>query len=136
MPMPDLPVIAEGETARGEHWYLRAGGTPLEYYTMLRTVHPDGRQDEGGMGGPVRYPGRLFNLYTGRADDGPLRVIVRTDPGVRRLRIHLAQGEYRDLTPAADDAAIGLTFFATLLPGATSIDQIEGFGADGQPLAD
>jgi hypothetical protein len=134
--MPDLPVIAEGETARGEHWYLKSGGSPHDHYTMLRTVHPDGHWDEGGMGGPPLYPGRLLNSYTGRAGDGPLRVIVRASPRVRRLRIHLAHGEHRDLTPAAYDLVAGLTFFATLLTGAHAIDQIECFDAVGQPLAD
>ena len=75
----------EGENARGEHWYLKAGGSPADYYTMLETRHADGHRDEGGMGGASLYPESRYNSYTGRADDGPLRVIVRTDPRVRQI---------------------------------------------------
>jgi hypothetical protein len=48
MSPPELPVVAEGEGSRGERWYLKAGGSSEDYYTMLGTVHPDGRRDEGG----------------------------------------------------------------------------------------
>jgi hypothetical protein len=99
--MPDLPIVAEDENARGEHWYLNAAGSPADYYTMLETLHPDGRRDEGGMGGSPLYPGSRYNSYTGRADDGPLRVIVRTDPQVRRLPPQRPHHQGRDARPAA-----------------------------------
>lgn len=132
MPEPDLPVVAEGETSRGERWFLRAAGSPDRYYSTLRTVHPNGHWDEGGIAGPALLAGSLFNVYTGRADDGPLRVIVRTDLRVRRLRIHLTAGQWCDLRPASDDPGAGVTLFAILLPGATSVDEMQGFDADGQ----
>jgi hypothetical protein len=53
--MADLTVVAEGDAPAGERWYLKAGGSADDYYTMLETVHPDGHRDEGGMGGPVLY---------------------------------------------------------------------------------
>jgi hypothetical protein len=134
MPEPDLPVVAEGETSRGEHWYLKAGGSPDDYYTMLKTVHPDGRWDEGGMGGSALYAGSLFNTYTGRADGGPLRVIVRADPSVRRLRFHSANGESCDLLPVGNDPAARVTFFAALLPWTTQAVSMQGFDADGRSL--
>jgi hypothetical protein len=59
----DLTVVAERELASGERWYLKAGGSADDYYTLMETVHSDGRRDEGGMGGPVLYPGRLLNVY-------------------------------------------------------------------------
>lgn len=77
IPAQDLTVVAEGDAPGGARWYLKAGGSADDYYTPLQTVHPDGRRDDGGMGGPVLYPGRLVNVYTGRADPGLLRVIVR-----------------------------------------------------------
>ena len=134
--MPDLPVVAEGENARGEHWYLKAAGSPADYYTMLETLHPGGRRDEGGMGGAPLYPGSRYNSYVGRADDGPLRVIVRTDPGVRRLRLSIrtTRDETLDLLPLAEDPQVGLVFFATLLPQPTELLSIQGFGDDGEPL--
>jgi hypothetical protein len=134
MSMPGLPVVAEGETSRGQHWYLKAGGSSHDYYTMLKTVHPDGRWDEGGMGGSALHAGSLFNAYTGRADDGPLRVIVRTDPRVRRLRFHSAKDEWWDLLPVGDDPAVGVTFFAALLPWTAAAVSMRGFDADGQEL--
>lgn len=134
--MPDLPIVAEGENARGEHWYLKAGGSPADYYTMLETLHPDGRRDGGGMGGDPLYPGSRYNSYTGRADDGPLRVIVRTDPRVRllRLSIRTTRDETLDLLPLAEDPEVGLVFFATLLPQPAELLSIQGFGDDGEPL--
>lgn len=134
--MPDLPIVAGGETARGEHWYLKAGGSPVDYYTMLETRHPHGRIDEGGMGGAPLYPGSRYNSYTGRADDGPLRVIVRTDPRVRRLRLSIrtTRDETLDLLPLAEDPEVGLVFFATLLPQPAELLSIQGFGDDGEPL--
>lgn len=65
MPTQDLAVLAEGDLATGEHWILKAGGTHADYYTSLETIHPDGRRDEGGMGGPPLDPGCLMNTYTG-----------------------------------------------------------------------
>jgi hypothetical protein len=49
--MPELTVVAEGDAPGGERWYLKAGGSAGDYYTLMETVHPDGRRDEGGMGG-------------------------------------------------------------------------------------
>ncbi|MGH3290239.1 MAG: hypothetical protein ACRDP7_00355 [Trebonia sp.] len=134
--MPDLPIVAEGENVRGEHWYLKAGGSPADYYTMLETLHPDGRRDEGGMGGASLYPGSRYNPYTGRADDGPLRVIVRTDLQVRRLRLSIrtTRDETLDLVSLAEDPEVGLAFFATLLPQPAELLSIQGFGDDGEPL--
>jgi hypothetical protein len=80
MAIPGLTIVAEGEEPGGERWCLKAGGSAEDYWTLMETVHPDGHRDEGGMGGPALYPGRLLNVYTGRADRGLLRVIVRADP--------------------------------------------------------
>jgi hypothetical protein len=132
--MLDLAVIATGETSAGERWYLRAGGSADDYYTMLETVHPDGHRDEGGMGGPVLYPDRLLNLYTGRADDGPLRVIARADQRVRHLRFRSLRGEQCEMRPVAADGELGVTFFAILLPWDNELASIEVLDADGHVL--
>ena len=134
--MPDLAVIAQGETVAGEHWYLKAGGSAVDYYTMLETVYPDGHRDEGGMGGPVLYPDQLANLYTGRADTGPLRVIVRADLRVRQLRLRSQRGEQCETLPVTADADLGVTFFAILLPWDSELASIEALDADGQLLND
>jgi hypothetical protein len=49
-----------GNAPAGERWYLKAGGSADDYYTLLETVHPDGHHDEGGMGGPVLSSGHLL----------------------------------------------------------------------------
>jgi hypothetical protein len=134
MPMPDLVVVAEGDAPGGERWYLRAGGSPADYYTMLETVHPGGRRDEGGMGGKPLYPGSLLNVYTGRAGQGPLRVVVRADPRVRRLRLESARGDWCDMPPVADDPAAGVSFFAILLPWTDDVVRVQAFDADDQEL--
>jgi quercetin dioxygenase-like cupin family protein len=135
VPLPDLTVIAEGDAPGGELWYLRAGGSAENFYTLLETVHPDGSRDEGGMGGPLLSPGRSLNVYTGRSDGGPLRVVVRADRKVRRLYFRSGEGEWCDLPPVADDADLGVTFFAILLPWATGIASMQGFDADDQELS-
>jgi hypothetical protein len=136
MPLQELPVVAEGETTRGERWYLRAGGSPEAYDSMLVTVHADGRRDQGGMGGPALYPGDLLNVYLGRADQGPLRVVVRTDPRVQRLRLRSERGERCDmLAPSAHDPAAGVNLFAVLLPWTTGVTSMEGLDAGDQVLA-
>jgi hypothetical protein len=135
MPVPGLTVVAEGQTARGERWYLKAGGSAQDYYTLMETIYPDGHRDEGGMGDPAIYPRNLLNVYTGRADQGPLGVIVRADRRVRRLRFCSGQGEQCDLLPATDVPAVGVTLFAVLLPWTTGIASMQGLDADGQVVS-
>jgi hypothetical protein len=45
VPAQDLTVVAEGDAPGGARWYLKAGGSADDYYTLLQTVHPDGRRD-------------------------------------------------------------------------------------------
>jgi hypothetical protein len=135
MPLSELPVVARGETARGERWFLKAGGTVEDYYSMVETVHRDGHRDEGGMRGPVLYPGHLLNVYTGRADQGPLRVVVRADPRVRRIRFQSERGERGEMLVSARDQAVGVNLFATLLPWTTGVTSMQGLDDDGQVLA-
>jgi hypothetical protein len=134
MPVPDLTVLAEGDLSTGEHWILRAGGTGTDFYTFLETVHPDGHRDEGGMGGPPLYPGCLLNTYTGGSERGLRRVVVRADPRVTQVRVHLASGEPLELSPLATRPDVGVSFFATLLPQAAELVSVTAIGAQGQEL--
>jgi hypothetical protein len=134
MSLPELRVVARGETARGERWLLKAGGSAEDYYSMVETVHRDGRRDEGGMGGPALYPGHLLNVYTGRADQGPLRVVVRADPRVRQLRFRSGRGERCEMLVSARDQAVGVNLFAILLPWTTGVTSMQGLDDDGQVL--
>jgi hypothetical protein len=88
------------------------------------------------MGGPVLYPGRLLNVYTGRADPGLPQVIVRADPRVRQLRFESETGDRCDMrAPNADDASLGVALFAALLPWTTGLVSLLGLDADGQIAA-
>lgn len=130
----DLVVIAEGDLPSGERWLLRAGGTSADYGTFLETIHPDGRRDEGGMGGPPLWPGSIMNVYTGGTDAGPRRIVVRADRRVARVRVRLASGEHLDLPPVATLPAPALAFFATLLPPTASLVAVTAIDASGQAL--
>jgi hypothetical protein len=134
MPMPDLAVLAEGDLATGEHWILKAGGTHEEFYTFLETIHPDGHRDEGGMGGPPLYPDDLMNTYTGGAEGGLRRVVVRADPRVARVRVQLASGEQIELLPLATRPDIGMSFFATLFSQTAGLVSVTALDAAGEVL--
>jgi hypothetical protein len=134
MSVPELATIAEGVLPGGQRWILRAGGSREDFYTFLETVHPDGHSDEGGMGGPLLYPGELLNTYTGCHDRGLLRVVVRADPRVARLRLTLATGERLDLAAVATDPGLAVSFFAALLPRTSDLVSLTPLDAAGQPL--
>jgi hypothetical protein len=134
MPSPDLAVLAEGDLATGEHWILKAGGTHDEFYTFLETIHPDGHRDEGGMGGPPLYPDDLMNTYTGGAEGGLRRVVVRADPRVARVRVQLASGEQIELLPLATRPDVGVSFFATLFSQTAGLVSVTGLDAGGEVL--
>ncbi|HUA42368.1 MAG TPA: hypothetical protein VMA32_12415 [Streptosporangiaceae bacterium] len=130
----DLAIIAEGELPSGEHWVLRAGGTSTEFGTFLETIHPDGRRDQGGMGGPPLWPGSIMNVYTGGTDAGPRRFVVRADERVARVRVQLVSGETLDLSPVATMPNPGLAFFATLLARTAALATVTAIDASGEAL--
>jgi len=134
MSFPDLAVVAEGGLPTGEHWILKAGGTGTDFYTFLETIHPDGHRDEGGMGGPPLAEGRLISTYTGGADGGLRRVVVRTDPRAARVRLQLTSGERLELPPLATWPDVNVTFFATLLPRTAGLASIAALDAEGSVL--
>jgi hypothetical protein len=135
MSLPELTTLAEGDLPSGQHWILQAGGTREDFYTFLETVHPDGHRDQGGLGGPLLYPGSLLNTYTGGDDRGLLRLIVRADPRVAQLRLTLATGEHLELTAVATDPDLGVSFFAALLPRTTGLAGLTPLDPAGHPLA-
>lgn len=129
---PDLTAVAEGDLPTGQHWILRAGGTTDDFYTFLETVHADGHSDSGGMGGPPLPAGSLMNTYTGGADGGPRRVVVRADPRVAEVRLLLASGEQLVLSPLGTRSDVGVTFFATLLPQTAGLASVTAVDAEGR----
>jgi hypothetical protein len=134
MPRPEMTVIGEGHLQSGEHWILRAGGTEDDYYTYLETVHPDGHRDAGGMGGPPLYDSHI-NVYTGRHDQGLRRVVVRSDAQVRKVLAELDTGEQIEVPSVGNDPAMGLTFYATLLPRSARPTLVKAFDGEGRVIA-
>jgi hypothetical protein len=134
MPLPDMAVLAEGGLPTGQRWVLRAGGTSSHFYTFLETIYPDGHRDEGGIGGPPLYPGRLMNTCTGGTERGMRRVLVRADPQVARVRVLLGSGERLDLPPVAARPDLGLVFFAALLPPSAVLVSVVAIDENGQVL--
>lgn len=134
MSLPELATVAEGDLPSGQHWTLQAGGSRDDFYTFLETVHPDGHRDQGGFGGPLLYPGRLLNTYTGGDDRGLRRLVVRADPRVARLRLSLATGEQLELAAVATDTVLGVSFFAALLPRTAELVSLTPLDSDGRPL--
>ncbi len=134
MAEPDLAVVAEGDLPSGQHWIVRAGRTGDDFYTMIKTIHPDGHSDEGGLGGPPLYPGSVLNAYSGAADGGLRRVLLRADPRVARVLLWLESGEQFVLAPLATWPDPGVTFFAALLPRTADFASATAIGADGAVL--
>ena len=134
MAMPDLTVVAQGALPTGERWEVRAGGTDQDYYTFLRTVHPDGRYDEGGMGGPTLPAGGIITTYIGQADGGLLRVLARTRSVINWMRLELGSGEVRVLTPVGHDGARSLSFYAALLPPAQTVTALRPLNLKGEAI--
>ena len=58
-------ILAEGVTADGVRWALKAGGNDESYSTVLRTEDAAGVIDCGGMGGPKLWAPQRLNVYTG-----------------------------------------------------------------------
>lgn len=129
MAMPELAVVAEGTLPSGHQWIITAGGAPDGYYTMLKTIHPDGYRDSGGMGGPLIYPGRALNTYVGSDSRGLHRILARARPDVVRVRLVLGSGEPLNLAPIALPG-VEAVVFAALLPRTCEITCIDAIGAD------
>lgn len=129
-----MQVLAEGSLPTGEHWVLRASGDSANFYTFLETIYPDGNRDEGGMGGKPLYQGSVMNTYTGGSDGGLRRVLVRADPSVARVRVHVEDEEPLDLSPVAARPDLGLAFFVSLLPPSAVLASVTAIGESGQVL--
>jgi hypothetical protein len=86
------------------------------------------------MQGPALNTGVPFKFCLTQNGDEPLSVMVSTERRVRRLRLGSPDGKSCDLLSVAEDQAVGVTFFAALLPWKTSTVSIEGFDVSGQLL--
>jgi hypothetical protein len=134
MPPLDLAVLTEGNVSKGMHWILWAGGTSGNFYTLLETVYPDGHRDQGGMGGPLLYPGYMMNTYIGGPEREWLKIIVRAAARVALVRVQLASGDRLDLPLLATDPDLGMSFFATLLPQTALAVSVMAIDAEGRAL--
>lgn len=132
MQFPDLPVIAKGETPEGERWFLRAAGTPDDYWTAFETYDSDGEGSGSRTRGRALPSNTAFTLTVGhQGDDKPLSVIIRAEIRIRRVHLDSPGGISCDLVPVADVPTVGVTFFVALLPPTNPNIAIEGFDAAG-----
>jgi len=104
-------LIAEGVRDGDVRWALRAGGDNGNYSTTLSIEDQSGVIAGGGMAGPKLWDEDLLNVYTGSDDDGPLAIVVRTDPSIVRTVLVTQAGEERDLTPCGNEPIDGLRFY-------------------------
>ena len=84
----------------------------------------DGRRHGSGMGGPITWPGRPLNVYTGRADGFPLVVLARTDRAQQlALRIDGVDAE-----PIWSLVAGGVHYLLHLIPESDPVSAVEVVG--------
>jgi hypothetical protein len=102
---------AEGVVAGTTRWTLRVRGDDDDYSTMLGIEDQSGPISGGGMGGPKLWNDDLMNVYSGRDDDGPLAIVVRTDPSIVRMVLVTQAGVERDLAPCGAGPIDGLRFY-------------------------
>jgi hypothetical protein len=75
-----------------------------------------------------------MNTYTGGADGGLRRVVVRADPRVAWVRVQLASGERIKLPPLATRPDVGVSFFAALLPQTAGLVSVTALDTGGEVL--
>lgn len=75
-----------------------------------------------------------MNTYTGGTGRGLRRVLVRADPRVARIHLHVAGGEHLQLAPVATLSDPDLTFFAILLPQEVGLVSVTALDVAGQEL--
>jgi hypothetical protein len=137
----DLTVVAEGDAPGGARWQVMAGGTAEDYFHAWKVFGADGEWEGSGVSGPaLPSDGRLADVYCairnpGRPDHGPLRVHVRADPRVRRLRLVSRGGDECDALPVADDHDAGVTLFFVATTWMTRLRSVQCFDADGRALS-
>jgi hypothetical protein len=90
--MSETRVIGSG-ALQDINWTLEAGGDDDGYWTGLEVTGPNDYRCGGGMAGPKLYGEDLINTYTGRCDDGPLGIVVRSRPEVARIVIRTGAGD-------------------------------------------
>ncbi len=115
-------LIAEGVTDDGVRWALQAGGDDESYSTVLHLEDQSGATSGGGMGGPKLSNDDVMNVYSSQTDDGPLAIVVRTDPSIVRVILVTHDGAERDLPPCRDAPIDGLRFYVGFARPVLAVD--------------
>ena len=133
-PPPPLVTVAQGMSARGERWTVKAGGTRQHCYTFMYIELPDGRKTGGGgLGGPPLWPDSLVNCSVHWSGTDVHYVVGRVHPRVERLNLEFASGcpGGIDLAPAGESAEFGVAFFAEVLPASLELVNISAWDREG-----
>jgi hypothetical protein len=112
-------------TQPGRRGHIRVSRRIAACYLRLKVM----------WGGPLMYRGQYLNTYTGGPDQSLRRVVARADSRVQRLLMELDTGERREMLPVGSDLAVGLTFFAALLPWAICPVSLDGLGGESWVLS-
>lgn len=91
------------------------------------------------MAGPQLWGDDLLNTYTAREDDGPLTVVVRAEPTVRRVLLVALDDTEGDLTACGGGVVDGLRFYVgfslPLAPGGPlGLRELRGLDASGRAV--
>lgn len=129
-------VVAEGSYQGGLAWRLIASrGAGGELGTMITVTDPAGRiLSSGGSGGPPLRPGRLLNVSSGGADEGPYRVDVRVPPHVSAVTVTTSAGEVLAMPLYDCDAVPEVRFGLVLVPRDLRLADVRAFAQDGREL--
>lgn len=136
-PAPPLATVAHGTSAGGEHWTVKAGGSPEQCWTFMDIELPDGRTVGGGLAGPALPPNRFINCsFHIEAEAGIRHIVGRVDRRVTRVRLQLAGSELSrmDLEPVSESAELGVSFIAAVLPRSAELISISAWDAQGNRI--
>jgi hypothetical protein len=128
-------VVGDGVEPDGTTWSVTAHGSPDDYYTLIRVDTPDGRSAEGGMGGPLLYQESAVNVYLGRSDFGPQRVVIRARPAVEQVAIHGDDGTIVVLPCLTRSTPGSVGVFGGVLPRSLAVREVVPLDGRGGVLA-
>lgn len=95
-------------------WRVMAGGSDIEFSSMIEISRSGRRVAGSGMGGPKLYPNSAIHEFRGWTDDLPYVVLARTAPQIDRVVATTDAGTEIELPLSA--VVFGLRFGAALLP--------------------
>jgi hypothetical protein len=121
----DGVVVLSGALSDGRTWLVRVSGDDENFRTMVEMYDGERRVRGSGFAGPkLRGDGRLAS-WRGSKSGTPDFVMARTDPGIDRAILRLADGTARPLEMTGPVAPFGLRFAAGPLEEGETLSALE-----------